>query len=58
MRKSVFGVSDQVDINRAVQPQKTTVEGLTIHVAKNKGAGYREVDLRLCFRICKTPVFS
>ena len=28
----------------------------------NKGAdhdrGYREADLRLCFRICKTPVFS
>ena len=29
---------------------------------KNKGAdqlhGYREADLRLCFRICKKPVFS
>ena len=28
----------------------------------NKGAdqlrGYREADLRLCFRICKKPVFS
>ena len=21
-------------------------------------AGYREADLRLCFRICKKPVFS
>ena len=30
--------------------------------SKNKGAdklrGYREADLRLCFRICKKPVFS
>ena len=29
---------------------------------ENKGAdqlrGYHEADLRLCFRICKTPVFS
>ena len=29
---------------------------------KNKGAdqlrGYRKADLRLCFRICKKPVFS
>ena len=30
--------------------------------SENKGAdqlrGYREADLRLCFRICKMPVFS
>ena len=30
--------------------------------SKNKGAdqlrGYREADLRLCFRMCKKPVFS
>ena len=30
--------------------------------SKNKGTdqllGYREADLRLCFRICKKPVFS
>ena len=30
--------------------------------SENKGAdqlrGYREADLRLCFRICKKPVFS
>ena len=29
---------------------------------ENKGAdqlpGYRKADLRLCFRICKNPVFS
>ena len=30
--------------------------------SENKGAdqlrGYREADLRLCFHICKNPVFS
>ena len=30
--------------------------------SENKGTdqlyGYREADLRLCFRICKKPVFS
>ena len=33
----------------------------TIRVAKTKAdqlRGYREADLRLCFRICKNPVFS
>ena len=34
----------------------------TVYVAKKKGAdqlyGYREADLRLCFRICKKSVFS
>ena len=35
----------------------------TISVAKTKAlisfaVGYREADLRLCFRICKSPVFS
>ena len=58
-------------INRAVQPQKTA-RGLKFHIkevdelyfprSKNKGAdqfcGYREDDLRLCFCICKKPVFS
>ena len=52
--------------NRAVQPQKMTrglkfriqeVEGLYYPCSENKGAdqprGYREADLRLCFRICK-----
>ena len=38
------------------------VEGLYYPCSKNQGAdqlrGYREVDLRLCFRICKNPVFS
>ena len=68
VRKHVFGVSDQV---RAVQPQKMArglkfriqeVEGLYFPYSENKGAdqlrGYREADPRLCFRICKKPVFS
>ena len=37
-------------------------EGLYFPCSENKGAdqlrGYREADLRLCFRICKKPVFS
>ena len=38
------------------------VQGLYYPCSENKGAdqlrGYREVDLRLCFRICKNPFFS
>ena len=38
------------------------MEGLYYPFSENKGAdqlhGYREADLRLCFRICKKPVFS
>ena len=37
-------------------------EGLYYPCSENKGAdqlhGYHEADLRLCFRICKKPVFS
>ena len=57
--------------NRAVQSQKMArglkfrikvAEGLYYPYSENKGAdqlrGYREADLRLCFRICKNPVFS
>ena len=68
MRKPVFGASDT---NRAVQPQKMArglnfrvyeVEGSYYPCSENKGAdqlrGYRQADLRLCFRICKTLVFS
>ena len=59
------------DINMAVQPQKMSrgmkfrikeVEGLYYPCSRNKGADqlhvYREAYLRLCFRICKKPVFS
>ena len=54
-----------------MQPQKMArglkfriyeVEGLYYPGSENKGADqlrdYREADLRLCFRICKKPVFS
>ena len=38
------------------------MEGLYYPYSENKGAdqlrGYREADLRLCFPICKKPVFS
>ena len=69
MRKS--GFPTRSDTNLAVQPQKmarglkfrlNVVEGLYYPCSENKGAdqlrGYREADLRLCFRICKKPVFS
>ena len=71
LRKPVFGVSTRSDTNRAVQLQKwardlkfrmLVVEGLYYPYSENKGAdqlrGYREADLRLCFRKCKNPVFS
>ena len=36
--------------------------GIVLSVCENKGAdqlrGYREADLRLCFRICKKKRFS
>ena len=63
MRKSVFGVSNRSDTNRAVQPQKMVrgwkfrikeEEGLFYLCSENKGADH----LRLCFRICKKTVFS
>ena len=57
------------DTNRAAQPQNMArglkfrikkVEGLYYLCSENKGAdqlrGYREADLCLCFRICKTLV--
>ena len=38
------------------------VEGVYYPCSEIKGAdqlrGYREADLRLCFRICKKPIFS
>ena len=71
MRKPTFWFSTWSDTNQAVQLQKMgrglkfrikKVEGLYYLCSENKGAdllrGYREADLRLCFRICKTLVFS
>ena len=70
MRKPVFGVSTRSDTNGAVQPYKMArdskfqikqEEGSYCLCSENKGAdqlcGYREANLRLCFRICKMPVF-
>ena len=59
------------DTNPAAQAQKKArclkfwiqeEEGLYNPFSENKGAdqlrGYREADLRLCFRICRLFVFS
>ena len=71
MRKRSSGFPTRSDTNLAVQPQKIS-RGLKFQIkeeeelyhpcSENKGAdqlrGYREADLRLCFRICKKPVIS
>ena len=47
---------------RGLKFQIEKVEGLYYPCSENKGPDhlrdYREADLRLCFRICKKPVFS
>ena len=71
LRKPTFWFPTWSETNQAVQLQKIArglkfrikvVEGLYYPCSENKGAdqlrGYREADLRLCFRICKKPVFS
>ena len=71
MRKSKFWFPTWSDTNQAVQLQKMArglkfriekVEGLYYPCSEDKGAdqirGYRQADLRLCFRICKTLVFT
>ena len=66
MRKPTFWFPAWSNTNLAVQLQKMArglkLEGLYYPCSENKGAdqlrGYREADLRLCFRICKTLVFS
>ena len=71
VRKPVFGFPTRSNTNRAVLSQKKArglkfriqeVEGLYYPSRENKGAdqlrGYSEDDLRLCFRVCKKPVFS
>ena len=70
VRKSVFGFPTRSNTNQAVYPLKMArglevriqeVEGLYYPCRENKGAdqlrGYREADLRLCFRICKKAGF-
>ena len=71
MKKPTFWFPTWSDTNQAVQLQKIDrglkfrvlkAEGLYFLCSENKGAdqlrGYREADLRLCFRICKMLVFS
>ena len=71
MRKPTFWFPTRSDTNRAVQLQKMArglkfliykVEGSCYLCSENKAAdhlrGYREADLRLCFRICEMLVFS
>ena len=67
MRKPVFGVQTKTGLysHRRWLGLKfwiDEVEGLYYPCSENKGAdqlrGYRKADLRLCFRICKMPVFS
>ena len=70
MRKSTIWVLTRSDTNRPVQPQKRArslkfrikvEEELYYPSNENKGAdqlrGYREADLRLCFRLCRLLVF-
>ena len=69
--KPTMWFPNRFDTNRAVQSQKMPrgwkfwiqkVEELCYPCSENKGAdqlrGYREADLRLCFRICTLLVFS
>ena len=71
MRKQTFWFPTRSDTNQAVQLQKMArglnfwikkVEGLHYLCSGNKDGdqlcGYREADLCLCFRICKTLVFT
>ena len=71
VRKQTFWFPKWSDTNQTVQLHKMAiglkfriyeVEGLYYLCSENKGAdqlrGYREADLRLCFRICKMLVFS
>ena len=62
MRKPVFGVSDQVRHKLDLQPQKMA-RGLKFQIWVEEGSYYpysenKGAVLRLCFRICKKPVFS
>ena len=70
MRKPTIWVPTRSDKISPVQAQKKArgwkfgilkVEGLYYPSSENNGAdqlrGYREADLRLCFRICRLLVF-
>ena len=70
-RKPTFRFPTWSDTNQAVQLQKMArglkfwikkVKGLDCVCSEKQGAdqlrGYREANLRFCFRICQTLVFS
>ena len=70
MGKPTIWFLNRSDTNRPVQAQKRArslkfrmkeEEGLYYPSGENKGAdqlrGYREADLRLCFRLCRLLVF-
>ena len=70
LRKPTIWVPTRSDTNQPVQSQTqarslifwiTVEEGLCYPCSENKGAdqlrGYREADLRLCFRLCRLLVF-
>ena len=70
MGKQTMWFPNRSDTNRAVQAQKRArslkfrikvEEELYYPSSENKGAdqlrGYREADLRLCFRLCRLLVF-
>ena len=56
------GLRGSLNMARGMKFHIQKVEGLYYPCSENKGAdqlcGYREADLRLCFRIYKNPVFS
>ena len=65
MRKPVFGILNQVrhkvtatEMDRGLKFRVYIVEGLHYLCSENKGADQLHGDLRLCFRIYKTQVFS
>ena len=74
MKNRSSGFLTRSDTNQAVLQQKMArglkfsdlgSRGIVLYInlcSENKGAdqlrGYREADLRLCFRICKKRVFS
>ena len=71
MRKPTMWILTRSYTNQAVQPLEMArglkfcieeEEVLYYPSSENKGAdqhcGYREADLRLCFRLCNTLVFS
>ena len=62
MRKPVFGAVQSQNMPRGLKFRIYEEEVLYYPCSENKGAdqlrGHREADLRLCFPICKKPVFS